>query len=103
MTAQPKHQTRRTDEQQHELVARLKTIEGHIRGIQRMVAEDAYCIDLLNQTRAIRQALHKIDNLVLEHHLNTCVTTAMRSDDQQERERVLTELRQVFATMGRDA
>jgi CsoR family transcriptional regulator, copper-sensing transcriptional repressor len=83
-------------EYQQQLIQRLKTIEGHIRGVQRMVEQETYCIDLLNQTLAIRQALHKIDTMILENHLNTCVTTAIRSDLPEERERVLRELLQVF-------
>lgn len=79
-----------------QLLQRLKTVEGHIRGVQRMVEDEAYCIDLLTQTRAIRQALHKIDAMILENHLNTCVTTAIRSEQSEERERVLRELLQVF-------
>jgi CsoR family transcriptional regulator, copper-sensing transcriptional repressor len=75
---------------------RLKTVEGHVRGVQRMVEEDAYCIDLINQIRAIRHALSKIEGIILENHLNTCVTTAIRSDQPDERERVLRELMQVF-------
>ncbi len=80
---------------------RLKTIEGHIRGVQRMVDEGTYCIDLINQIRAIRQALHKVESMILENHLNTCVTTAIRSEQPDERERVLRELLQVFDTTNK--
>lgn len=79
-----------------QLLNRLKSIEGHVRGVQRMVEADTYCIDLLKQTRAIQQALTKLDALILEEHLNSCVTTAIRSDDVGERERVVSELLQVF-------
>jgi CsoR family transcriptional regulator, copper-sensing transcriptional repressor len=81
---------------------RLKTIEGHVRGVQRMLEEDAYCIDILKQTRAIRQALSKLDTLILADHLNHCVTTAIRSDELAERERVVNELLQVFAASERE-
>ncbi len=84
------------DDQKQQIMNRLKIIEGHIRGVQRMVEEDAYCIDLLNQTRAIQQALAKLDALILSRHLHHCVTTAIRSEDIAERERVLAELLQVF-------
>lgn len=84
-------------ENKQEILARLKTIEGHIRGVQRMVESDTYCIDLLKQTRAVKQALNKLDTLILAGHLNHCVTTAIRSDEVAERERVLNELLQVFA------
>ncbi len=81
-----------------ELLTRLKTIEGHVRGVQRMVEEDTYCIDVLKQTQAIQRALDKFNSLVLAEHLNGCVTTAIRSEDSQERERVVSELLQVFET-----
>jgi DNA-binding FrmR family transcriptional regulator len=83
-------------EHKQQLLNRLKTIEGHVRGVQRMVESDTYCIDLLKQTRAIKQALAKLDSVILEEHLRTCVTTAIQSDIVSERERVMRELLQVF-------
>jgi DNA-binding FrmR family transcriptional regulator len=83
------------------LLNRLKTIEGHVRGIQRMVEEDTYCIDVLKQTKAIQSALDKFNALVLEQHLAGCVTTAIRSEDTNERERVINELLQVFETSNK--
>ena len=83
-----------------DLLNRLKTVEGHVRGVQRMVEEDAYCIDILKQTQAIQRALDKLNSLILTDHLNGCVTTAIRGEDPQERERVVTELLQVFETTG---
>jgi CsoR family transcriptional regulator, copper-sensing transcriptional repressor len=79
-----------------QLVSRLKTIEGHVRGVQRMLDEDAYCIDILKQTQAIQRALDKFNSLILANHLSGCVTTAIRGEDLQERERVVRELLQVF-------
>jgi CsoR family transcriptional regulator, copper-sensing transcriptional repressor len=79
-----------------QLLSRLKTIEGHVRGVQRMVDADTYCIDLLKQTRAIQQALARLDALILAEHLRSCVTTAIQSDSVSERERVVNELLQVF-------
>ncbi len=84
------------DEHKQQLMNRLKTIEGHVRGVQRMVETDAYCIDLLKQTRAIQQALAKLDNVILAEHLRCCVTIAIRSDEVSEREHVVNELLQVF-------
>ena len=75
---------------------RLKSIEGHVRGIERMVDEDQYCIDILTQTAAIHKALEKVDVMILENHLQSCVTTAIRSDDPSERERVIRELVTLF-------
>lgn len=79
-----------------EATARLKTIEGHIRGIERMVDEDAYCIDVIRQIQAVQSALNKVSGMILESHLNSCLITAVRGDDPQERERVLHEIADVF-------
>ena len=85
-------------ETKQQLLNRLKTVEGHIRGVQRMVDEDVYCIDVLKQTQAIQRALDTFNSLILARHLNGCVTTAVRGDDPAERERVMSELLQVFET-----
>lgn len=83
-----------------EILARLRSIEGHVRGVLRMVEEDAYCIDVLKQTRAVQRALDRVNVLLLERHLNHCVATAIRSDDPRERERVISELVDVFQAGG---
>jgi CsoR family transcriptional regulator, copper-sensing transcriptional repressor len=75
---------------------RLKTIEGHLRGIIRMVEEDTYCIDVIRQVQAVESALNKVSAQILEGHLNSCVITAIRGDDPSERERVLKEITEVF-------
>lgn len=75
---------------------RLKTIEGHLKGVIRMVEEDAYCIDIIRQIQAVEAALNKVSSQILENHLNSCVITAIQGDDQKERERVLKEITEVF-------
>lgn len=77
-------------------IRRLKTIEGHMRGIIRMVEDDAYCIDVIRQIQAVESALNKVSSQILEGHLNSCVITAVQGDDQSERERVLKEITEVF-------
>jgi DNA-binding FrmR family transcriptional regulator len=75
---------------------RLKTVEGHIRGIQRMMEGEAYCIDVINQIQAVQAALNKISSNILEEHLNSCLITAVRGSDAAERERVLREIVDVY-------
>ncbi|MBI3176069.1 MAG: metal-sensitive transcriptional regulator [Chloroflexi bacterium] len=75
---------------------RLKTIEGHLKGVIRMVEEDAYCIDVIRQIQAVEAALNKVSSQILESHLNSCVITAIQGDDASERERVLQEITEVF-------
>ncbi len=77
-------------------IRRLKTIEGHLRGVIRMVEEDAYCIDVIRQIQAVEAALNKVSSQILEGHLNSCVITAIQGDDPKERERVLQEITEVF-------
>ena len=75
---------------------RLKTIEGHIRGVQRMVEDETYCIDVIRQIQAVQAALNKVSTMILEEHLNSCLITAVRGEDPAERERVLKEIANVF-------
>jgi len=75
---------------------RLKTIEGHLKGIIRMVEEDAYCIDIIRQIQAVDAALNKVSTQILESHLNSCVITAIQGNNKAERERVLKEIAEVF-------
>jgi DNA-binding FrmR family transcriptional regulator len=83
------------------IINRLKSIEGHVRGVEKMVEEEAYCIDIVNQINAVQAALQKVNSLVLDRHLHTCVTTAIRGDDPNERERVIDEIMGVFNAMGK--
>jgi DNA-binding FrmR family transcriptional regulator len=81
----------------HEQAAkRLRTAEGHIAGIRRMVEEEAYCIDVIRQIQAVQAALNKVARIVLEEHLNSCVITAVQGEDPKERERVLQEIIDVY-------
>ena len=89
------------DDHDHDIINRLRSIEGHVRGVQRMVDENAYCIDIINQNIAVQRALEKVNSLILERHLQTCVTTAIRGDSAAERERVITEIMTVFEATGK--
>ena len=63
---------------------RLKIVEGQVKGLQKMVDEEAYCIDVITQASAIRQALSSIEDLVLENHLSTHVIEQMKSGKQKK-------------------
>jgi DNA-binding FrmR family transcriptional regulator len=82
--------------QKDTVIRRLKTIEGHIRGITRMVDEDTYCVDILSQINAVQSSLNKVSNLILDDHLRHCLTNAVRGDNPDETERVLKEITQLF-------
>lgn len=71
---------------------RLARIEGQVRGVSKMVEEDRYCIDVVRQVQAIKAALTSFERVVLDDHLETCVDTAMRSDNFEERREKVAEL-----------
>ena len=83
------------------LLQRLKSVEGHVRGIQKMVSEDAYCIDVLKQLKAVRSALDRVGEIALETHLATCVQDGFRSEDDDERTRVIAEILEVLSANAR--
>ncbi|WP_460793145.1 metal-sensitive transcriptional regulator [Nocardioides pacificus] len=67
---------------------RLRRIEGQARGIQRMVEEEKYCIDILTQISAMTRALHAVSISLLEEHMNHCVVDAARAGDREAQEKV---------------
>lgn len=75
---------------------RLASAAGHLKGIERMVENDTYCIDVIKQVQAVQAALNKVTSIILDNHLHTCVTTAIRDDEPDERERILQEITSVF-------
>jgi len=74
------------------LVKRLHRIEGQVRGIERMVEDDRYCIDILTQISAVTTALESLAFKILDGHVNHCVTGALASGDPEEAQRKSQEL-----------
>lgn len=71
----------RTEDEKKQLINRLKRVEGQVRGIQKMIEEDRYCIDVLIQINAINAALKQVGINLLEHHTSHCVLEAIDSGD----------------------
>ena len=82
-----------TDASKEKLKARLAKAIGHLNAVHRMVDEKKYCIDVLNQLKAVQAALAKTAEVILRQHLETCVVDAVQ---RQDSERVIEELIQVF-------
>jgi len=75
------------DEQtRKQAMRRLSIIEGQIRGLRKMVEDDAYCVDVLTQISAIHEALRGVGKVVVRHHLETCVTEGLQGDDGERRQ-----------------
>lgn len=71
-----------SDADREDITSRLNRIEGQIRGLQRMVEEDRYCGDILDQIHSAQQALKSVGRAITRNHLETCVTDALRSGDE---------------------
>ncbi|MGE5507314.1 MAG: metal-sensitive transcriptional regulator [Chitinophagales bacterium] len=67
-----------------ELLRRLARIEGQVRGVQRLVENDAYCVDVLVQISAVRAALKAVGLSILDRHMRTCVSSAIRAERAEE-------------------
>lgn len=80
---------------------RLRRIEGQVGGVQKMVDEERYCVDILNQTAAIVSAIRGVENLIMENHLDTCVSEAMRSGDVDEQRRKISEVMEIIGKYRR--
>lgn len=85
------------EKKKEDVLRRLKSIAGHIKGVEKMVADGAYCIDIISQVQAVQAALSKVNVQILDDHLHSCVITAVRGDNANERERMLGEIAGVFA------
>ncbi len=74
------------------LLSRLKRIEGQVRGVARIVADERYCIDILNQTMAIKAALSRVEQEVLKGHAAHCIRQAVESGNAKDQARKFAEL-----------
>ena len=77
-------------------LTRLRRVEGQVRGIARMVDEERYCIDIVNQVQAVLAAIKRVEEEVLKDHVAHCVEHAIRSGDAREQRKKVKELLQVL-------
>ncbi|MBI3629871.1 MAG: metal-sensitive transcriptional regulator [Candidatus Rokubacteria bacterium] len=82
-------------------LGRLRRIEGQVQGLQRMLGDDAYCVDILLQVSAVQGALEQVRKLLLGRHIESCVADAMRTGSRTERQKKIDELLDVFSRFGR--
>jgi DNA-binding FrmR family transcriptional regulator len=83
-----------------EAINRMNYLLGHLRGNISMLEENRYCIDVIKQNQAVIAALKKVNELLLQKHLDTCVVDAIESKSMLKRKTVLNELAQVFKEKG---
>lgn len=70
------------DQANNRLIKRLKIIEGQVKALQEMINKDVYCIDIITQTSAVKQALSSVEDALMENHLGTCVVNQIKKGKQ---------------------
>lgn len=74
------------------IIKRLSRIEGQVKGIQKMVEDERYCVDILVQISAIRSAINRVGNIILENHIKGCVSNSIKEGDTEESDELISEL-----------
>ena len=94
--ARPQHAAYMSEALKNRLLLRLKRIEGQVRGLQRMVEEERYCPDVMEQVSAVQESLRSVGQVLLRNHLQHCVTGAVRSGDEARSNQLYDELASLF-------
>lgn len=79
-----------------QVLNRMNYISGHFEGVKKMLRNDKYCIDIIKQNEAVIAAIEKVNQMILENHLNTCVTEAIKEKNEKERRKKIKELLEIF-------
>jgi len=79
-----------------QILNRINYLSGHLEGIKKMIKDDKYCIDVIKQNEAVMAAIKKVNRIILENHLNTCVTEAIKGKNEKERKKKIQELLEIF-------
>ncbi len=74
----------------------MNYISGHIEGVKKMIDDDRYCVDIINQNKGVISALEKVNKIILKNHLNTCFVKAVKETDEREKEKKLEELLEIL-------
>ena len=78
------------------ILNRMSYLAGHLNGVIKMVKEDRYCIDIIRQNQAVIAAIEKVNEIILESHLETCVKKAVESRNKKEQKKVFSEIVEIF-------
>ncbi|NQZ02672.1 MAG: metal-sensitive transcriptional regulator [Bdellovibrionales bacterium] len=82
----------------HSEIAKLKRIEGQVRGVINMIEEERYCVDILTQLKAIKSAIGTVERNIVDDHLNHCVHSAISSSTKKQTDSVLAEIKLLLKT-----
>jgi DNA-binding FrmR family transcriptional regulator len=94
--AESNHGSTEDPEIKKNLQVRLRRVEGQVRGLQKMVEDERYCPEILEQMSAVHASLRSIERVLLRGHLEKCATEALRSGEQKKAQRTYEELTELF-------
>ncbi|HEX7456782.1 MAG TPA: metal-sensitive transcriptional regulator [Candidatus Nanoarchaeia archaeon] len=83
-------------ESKKEILKRINYAIGHLQGNKKMIEENKYCVDVIRQNQAVIAALNKVNKIILESHLETCVAPAIESNIKSKRQKVFNEISEIF-------
>ena len=86
---------------QTDIIRRLNRIEGQVRGVNGMIKDGRYCIDILQQIQAIKSAIAKVEDAILKDHAATCIVGAIEAGDEQDQQKKFNELIDLFSKVKR--
>lgn len=86
----------KTDKKTQDVVKRVHYAQGHLKAVEKMIAEGAYCLDIINQNHAVIEALKKINRMILEGHLDFCAWDAVNSKNSSKRKEAVEELLKIY-------
>lgn len=79
-----------------QILNRMSYLSGHLEGVKKMLEDDKYCIGIIKQNEAVVAAIKKVNQMLLENHLDTCVTAAIKGKSKEERRKKIKELLEIF-------
>ena len=83
-------------EKKKQILKRMNYLSGHLEGVKKMIERDEYCIKIMEQKRGVISALYKVNEIILENHLNTCVVEAIEGKNKEERKKKIEEILKLF-------
>ncbi len=83
-------------EKKKKILKRMNYLSGHLEGVKKMIEKDEYCINIIEQNRGVISALEKVNGIILDNHLHTCVVDAVSGSDKKEQEKKIEEVLKLF-------
>lgn len=83
-------------EKKKQILKRMNYLSGHLEGVKKMIEKNEYCINIIEQNRGVISALHKVNEMILENHLNTCVVEAIEGKNKEQRKKKIEEILKLF-------